>query len=93
MTDPFKSVLNSRTSMIGLGLGAAYGIVARLMFSANMLSGLFSVVTLSFTRVSTHFNLYAGWWAGRIMASIQNNILRVHKARAEGTSPILARAD
>jgi hypothetical protein len=44
-------------------------------------------------RVSTHFNLYAGWWAGRIMASIQNNILRVHKARAEGTSSILARAD
>lgn len=34
-------------------------------------------------RVSTHFNLYSGWWADRIMASIQRNILEVHKRRAE----------
>jgi hypothetical protein len=34
-------------------------------------------------RVSTHFNFYAGWWANRIMASIQANILAVHKVRAE----------
>ena len=34
-------------------------------------------------RVSTRFNLYAGWWADRIMGSIQRNILAVHKARAE----------
>jgi hypothetical protein len=34
-------------------------------------------------RVSTHFNLYSGWWADRIMASIQRNILVVHKQRAE----------
>ncbi len=34
-------------------------------------------------RVSTQFNVYAGWWAHRIMASIQENILAVHKARAE----------
>ena len=34
-------------------------------------------------RVSTRFNLYAGWWVDRIMGSIQRNILTVHKARAE----------
>jgi hypothetical protein len=34
-------------------------------------------------RVSTRFNYYAGWWANRIMASIQRNILEVHKSRAE----------
>jgi hypothetical protein len=34
-------------------------------------------------RVSTPFNPYAGWWADRIMRSIQDNILAVHKARAE----------
>ncbi|MEP6991441.1 MAG: SRPBCC family protein [bacterium] len=38
-------------------------------------------------RVSTRFNLYAGWWAGRIMASIQQNILVIEKGRAEGTVP------
>jgi polyketide cyclase/dehydrase/lipid transport protein len=34
-------------------------------------------------RVSTRFNLYANWWADQIMASIQQNILRVHKERSE----------
>jgi hypothetical protein len=34
-------------------------------------------------RLSTRFNLYAGWWADHIMRSIQENILAVHKARAE----------
>ena len=37
-------------------------------------------------RVSTRFNLYSVWWAERIMASIQWNILRVHKERAERPS-------
>ena len=34
-------------------------------------------------RVSTPFNPYAGWWADRVMRSIQDNILEVHRARAE----------
>lgn len=34
-------------------------------------------------RVSTPFNAYAGWWANRIMASVQENILAVHRLRAE----------
>jgi hypothetical protein len=34
-------------------------------------------------RLSTRFNLYAGWWASRVMRSIQENILDVHKTRAE----------
>lgn len=34
-------------------------------------------------RVSTTFNLYAGWWADVIMASIQENILEIVKARSE----------
>ena len=46
--------------------------------------GRMTLLTLeSRHRVSTHFNLYAGWWAERIMASIQRNILEVHKQRAE----------
>jgi len=34
-------------------------------------------------RVSTPFNFYAGWWADRIMRSVQDNILAVHRLRAE----------
>jgi hypothetical protein len=34
-------------------------------------------------RVSTRFNAYAGWWATRVMESIQNNILHVLRDRAE----------
>ncbi|MCE9594421.1 MAG: hypothetical protein K8S98_09515 [Planctomycetes bacterium] len=34
-------------------------------------------------RVSTHFNVYAGAWADRVMASIQDNILDVVRRRAE----------
>ena len=37
-------------------------------------------------RVSTRFNIYSVWWADRIMGSIQRNILRVHKQRAERRS-------
>lgn len=36
-------------------------------------------------RVRTRFNTYAGWWADRIMSSVQGEILRVIKARAERT--------
>jgi hypothetical protein len=39
-------------------------------------------------RTSTRFNLYAGWWVDRIMSSIQNTILAVHKSRAERTTRI-----
>jgi hypothetical protein len=38
-------------------------------------------------RVSTRFNLYAAPWADAIMRSIQENILEVIRARAEGISP------
>jgi hypothetical protein len=39
-------------------------------------------------RVSTRFNVYAGWWANRVMRSIQSNILQVLHDRAErGRSP------
>jgi hypothetical protein len=34
-------------------------------------------------RTSTAFNLYAAWWADRVMASIQRNILVVLRDRAE----------
>ncbi|MGH7622613.1 MAG: hypothetical protein ACREMU_09770, partial [Gemmatimonadaceae bacterium] len=45
-------------------------------------------------RVSTPFNPYAGWWTDRVMRSIQDNILQVHRARAESItlrSPSLGR--
>ena len=38
-------------------------------------------------RVSTRFNVYSVWWADRIMGSIQQNILSVHKERAEHATP------
>ena len=41
------------------------------------------LVLRSRQRVSTPFNPYAGWWADRVMRSIQDNILEVHRARAE----------
>jgi hypothetical protein len=41
------------------------------------------LVLTSRHRVSTRFNPYAGWWANRIMGSIQRNILAVLKRRAE----------
>lgn len=34
-------------------------------------------------RVSTTINLYAGWWADRVMASIRDHILAIVKARSE----------
>jgi hypothetical protein len=34
-------------------------------------------------RVSTRFNICAAWWADRVMASVQQNILGVLKERAE----------
>lgn len=46
-------------------------------------SGGTHLVLRSRHRVSTRFNPYSGWWANRIMLSIQRNILAVHKARAE----------
>lgn len=41
------------------------------------------LVLTSEHRVSTRFNLYATWWADRIMSSIQTNILYVLRERAE----------
>ncbi|MEM7516434.1 MAG: hypothetical protein AAF368_05885, partial [Planctomycetota bacterium] len=37
-------------------------------------------------RVSTRFNFYAGFWADRVMKSIQDNILVVVRDRAEKRS-------
>jgi hypothetical protein len=42
------------------------------------------LVLTSEYRVSTHFNRYSGWWADRIMKSVQTGILGVLKVRAEG---------
>ncbi len=41
------------------------------------------LVLRSTHRLSTRFNLYAGWWTDRIMSSIQAHISEVHKTRAE----------
>jgi uncharacterized protein YndB with AHSA1/START domain len=38
-------------------------------------------------RLSTRLNPYAAWWVDRVMSSIQENILAVHKARAERGDP------
>jgi hypothetical protein len=44
------------------------------------------LVLRSRQRVSTRFNLYAGWWADRLMESFQRSILAAHKMRAERDS-------
>lgn len=41
------------------------------------------LVLTSRHRVSTRFNVYAGWWSERVMQSVQREILAVIKARAE----------
>jgi hypothetical protein len=38
------------------------------------------------TRVSTHFNVYAGAWSDAVMGSIQRNILHVIRGRAEAAA-------
>jgi len=43
-------------------------------------------------RVSTRFNFYAGWWADRVMSSVQQNILVVLKERAEHRRSLTAAA-
>jgi len=34
-------------------------------------------------RIATHFNLYTSLWSDALMSAVQDNILRVIKARAE----------
>jgi hypothetical protein len=46
-------------------------------------NGRTRLVLRSEHRTSTAFNLYASWWADRVMASIQRNILGVLRDRAE----------
>lgn len=41
------------------------------------------VILTSQHRVSTRLNVYADFWAGLIMRSIQRNILEIVRARAE----------
>ena len=41
------------------------------------------LVLTSRHRVTTRLNFYAGWWADRVMRSVQHNLLAVLKARAE----------
>lgn len=41
------------------------------------------LVLTSRHRVSTRFNVYAGWWSERVMQSVQREILAVIRARAE----------
>ena len=45
--------------------------------------GATRLILTSEHRVSTAFNPYAGWWADRVMRSIQSNILGVLRDRAE----------
>jgi len=49
-------------------------------------NGKVRLVLHSQHRVSTEFNLYAGWWSDRIMRSIQDNILDVIQRRCEGAA-------
>jgi hypothetical protein len=51
-------------------------------------NGQTRLVLRSEYRVSTAFNLYSEWWAGRIMRSVQQNILAVLRERSEHAAPV-----
>jgi hypothetical protein len=51
----------------------------------DQLDGSTRLVLTSTHRVSTALNAYSAWWARMIMRSIQTNILRILKDRAEAT--------
>ena len=38
-------------------------------------------------RISTHFNVYAGWWARALLGNFCEHMLQVYKARSEGLVP------
>jgi hypothetical protein len=81
-TDSIPSTTLDEHVTIG---GPYFDVLTGLYVLDPLDSGRKTLLTLkSRHRVSTHFNLYAGWWADRIMTSIQRNILSVHKKRAEG---------
>ena len=50
------------------------------------------LVLRSTHRLTTRVNPYAEWWVERVMASIQNHISEVHKARAERGAPTASSA-
>jgi hypothetical protein len=67
-------------------IGGAYFDVLDGTYSIEPLGvGRCRLHLLSRTRVSTHFNIYAGLWSDTVMRSIQRNILAVIRARAEGS--------
>jgi hypothetical protein len=37
-------------------------------------------------RISTHFNVYAGWWARRLLGNFSEHMLQVYKARCEAAA-------
>lgn len=38
-------------------------------------------------RISTHFNVYAGWWARALLGNFSEQMLQMYKARCEGRAP------
>jgi Polyketide cyclase / dehydrase and lipid transport len=68
-------------------IGGPYFDVLTGTYELRALSrGRTQLVLTSEHRVSTAFNPYAGWWADRVMSSIQTNILGVLRDRAEHTT-------
>jgi hypothetical protein len=65
-------------------IGGPYFDILTGTYELRALSGgRTQLVLTSEHRVSTAFNPYAGWWADRVMRSIQTNILGVLRDRAE----------
>ncbi|HKS05018.1 MAG TPA: SRPBCC family protein [Gemmatimonadaceae bacterium] len=75
-------------------VGGAYFDVLTGTYELRALGDSATRLTLtSHYRVSTHFNRYSNWWADRIMASVQSDILRIHKTRAESNVRVRAPSD
>ncbi len=74
-------------------IGGAYFDVLEGTYRIEPLAaGRSRLELLSRTRVSTHFNFYAGAWSDAVMRSIQRNILEIVRARAERSSRATERA-
>lgn len=85
--DPQTAAIPPATLDRHVTIGGPYFDVLEGTYTIAPLAAGRSLLHLqSRTRVSTHFNLYAGAWSDAVMRSIQSNILEIVRARAERTA-------
>jgi hypothetical protein len=73
--------------------GKYFDVLTGEYLLVDQLDGTTRLVLTSTHRVSTALNAYSAWWARTIMRSIQTNILRILKDRAEAKIRSAAQLD